>query len=370
MTSTEIRDALTEVRDAVEVPPVDEVAFRARVRAERRRHVGGRALLAGAAAAVLAVGAVGATRLVDAGGGRDVPVASGVTPRSGSVSETVWFVRDGHLTALDPAGKVHELSQRSEGVIGWTSERVYALDGDSHVVVLGRETDHEGLGGDTAYPREKSPVADAVQSVALSADGRYLAWMDLQHTVTVFDVKADRVQFRVDVPRTSYVSAVSAEGVLVSEDVDLVLHTPSGETQVPTQEAGDSWGAQLAMGRVLVAGPAGSTSVYDLSSGTAERIAVLPGVSPTLASYAAAAATIEPTADDASAVVHVWDGERVHELRGLDGVPQEVRFEEAGGEVDGLLVVTHGGAHGLWSCSATELTCVALPVPGEVSLAE
>jgi hypothetical protein len=38
--------------------------------------------------------------------------------------------------------------------------------------------------------------------------------------------------------------------------------------------------------------------------------------------------------------------------------------------VDGLLVVTRGGAHALWSCSATELTCEALPVTGEVSLAE
>jgi hypothetical protein len=372
MTSTELREILRDIHQAVEAPPVDEVAFRARVRAERRRHLGGRAVLAGAVAAVLATGGTVVTHLLDRpGDGGEVPVAEGGPAATGTVPDTVWFVRDGRLTSLDRSGEIHQPGLRSEGVIGWTAERVYALDADSHVVVLGRETDHEGLGHDTAYPREESPVPGAVQSVALSADGRYLAWMDLQHTVTVFDVNADRVQFRVDVPRSSYVSAVGAEGVLVSEDVDLVLHTPSGgETQVPTQEAGDNWGAQLAMGRVLVAGPTGSTSVYDLRSGTAERTAVLPGASPTLASYAAAAATIEPTADDTSAVVHVWDGEQVHDLRGLDGVPQEVRLEEVGGEVDGLLVVTHGGAHGLWSCSVTDLTCEALPVRGEVSLAE
>jgi hypothetical protein len=195
--------------------------------------------------------------------------------------------------------------------------------------------------------------------------------MDLGHTVTVFDVEADRVQFRVDVPRNSYVAAVSAEGVLVSEDVDLVLHTPGGaEIQVPTQEAGDNWGAQLAAGRVVVAGPSGETSVYDVRSGTAERATVLPGGSPALAAYAAAAATIDPTADDTSAVVHVWDGEHVGDLRGLDGTPEQVRFEETGGDTDGLLVVTSGGAHALWSCSVADLTCEALPVPGEVSVSE
>ncbi len=255
MTTTEIREALTEVQHAVEIPPVDQLAFRARVRAERRRHVASRAVLAGAAAAVLAAGAVSVAHLVDGGQGRDVPVASGA-PESGGrvVSETVWFVRNGRLTALDPSGEVHDLGLRSEGVVGWTSERVYAVDAESHVVVLGRETDHEGLGKDTAYPREDSPVAGAVQSAALSAEGRYLAWLDLDDTVTVYDLVADRVDFRVDVPRSSYVAAVSGDGVLVSEDVDLVLHTASGETAVPTQEAGDNWGAQLTMGRVLVVG--------------------------------------------------------------------------------------------------------------------
>ena len=365
MTTTEIREALTEVQHAVEIPPVDQLAFRARVRAERRRHVASRAVLAGAAAAVLAAGAVSVAHLVDGGHGRDVPVASGA-PESGGrvVSETVWFVRNGRLTALDPSGEVHDLGLRSEGVIGWTSEQVYALDDESHVVVLGRETDDEGLGKDTAYPREDSPVAGAVQSVALSGDGRYLAWMDLDDTVTVYDLKAERVDFRVEVPRRSYVAAVSADGVLVSEDVDLVLHTASRETAVPTQEAGDNWGAQLAMGRVLVSGPSGESNLYDLQTGTAQRIAVLPGDRAVLAPYALSAATIE-TAPDDSAVVNLWDGRTTRPARGLDGVPEQIRFADE----TTLLVQTRGGASALWSCSVTDLTCGALPVPdGELWL--
>ncbi|GAA2136722.1 hypothetical protein GCM10009844_03170 [Nocardioides koreensis] len=352
----------------MEIPPVDQVAFRARVRAERRRHFGGRVLLAGAAAVVLAVGAVGATHLVDAGDGRDVPVASGAAPEVRSVPETVWFVRDGHLTALDPSGTVHELGLRSEGVIGYTSERVFALDEESHVVALGREHDHEGLGRDTGYPKEDSPVVGAVQSVAMSAEGRYLAWLDLQGTVTVFDLVADRVDFRVEVPRSSYVAAVSGEGVLVSENVDLVLHTADGESAVPTQEAGDNWGAQLAQGKVLVAGPSGESHLYDLRSGAAHRTAVLPGGDGALAPYAYAAATIE-TAPDDSAVVNVWDGKATHPLRGLDGVPEQIRFTND--EPLTLLVQTRGGSSALWSCSTADLTCGALPVPdGTFQLSE
>jgi hypothetical protein len=360
MTTTEIREALTEVQQALEVPPVDQVAFASRVRTERRRHLAGRGVLAGAAAAVLAVGTVGATHLLDAGGRRDVPVAAGPAPAEASVSETVWFVRDGHLTALDPSGTVHELGLRSEGVVGYTSDRVFALDQDSHVVVLGREHDHEGLGHDTGYPREDSPVPGAVRSAAMSAEGRYLAWLDVQGTVTVYDLVADRVEFRVDVPRDSYVAAVGEEGVLVSENVDLVLHTPSGEVAVPTQEAGDNRGAQLALGQVLVAGPSGESNLYDLGSGTAERTAVLPGGSVALAPYAHAAATIERGPGD-SAAVNVWDGMASHRLRGLDGVPEQIRFTDD--EPLTLLVQTRGGSSALWSCSAEDLTCGALPVP-------
>lgn len=371
MTTTEIREALTEVQHAVDVPPVDQVAFRARVRAERRRHLAGKTLLAGAAAAVVAVGGVTVAQVVDGGthhvSPREVPAASGLPEDGGRVvSETVWFVRDGRLTALDPSGELHDLGLRSEGVIGWNTEQVFALDDESHVVVLGRETDHEGLGKDTAYPREDSPVPGAVQSAAFSADGRYLAWLDLQGTATVYDLKAERIDLRVDVPHNSHVAAVSAEGVLVSENVDLVLHTATGETAVPTQEAGDNWGAQLAMGRVLVSGPSGESNLYDLQTGTAQRIAVLPGGSAALAPYALSAATIE-TAPDDSAVVNLWDGRTSRPVRGLDGVPEQIRFADE----TTLLVQTRGGSSALWSCSVADLTCGALPVPdGTFQLSE
>jgi hypothetical protein len=365
MTTTEIRSALTEIRDAVEVPPVDEVAFRSRVRTERRWHRGVRVLAAGAAAVAVAAAAVGVTPLLDAGVGRELPAASGPTTAGRTVSETVWFVRDGRLTALDPSGQVHDTGLRSEGVVGYTSERVYALDAESRVLVLGREHDDEGLGRDTAYPPEDSPVPGAVQSVALSGDGRYLAWMDLQGTVTVYDLKGHRVGFRVDVPRSSYVAAVGADGVLVSENVDLVLHTATGEVAVPTQEAGDNWGAQLAGGRVVVAGPSGGSSVYDVRSGTARRIAALAGGSAALAPDGATAATIE-TAPDDSAVVHLWDGSGTQSLRGLDGVPEQLRFADEGT----LLVQTRGGSSALWACSV-DGACGALPVPdGTIRLSE
>jgi hypothetical protein len=347
MTTVEIRAALTEVRDAVEVPPVDEVAFRARVRAERRRQRGGRVLVAAAAAVVLAAGAVGVGRLAGAHVNRDVPPASGSPAETARVSETVWFVRDGRLVSLDPSGRVHDLRLRAEGVLGYTSERVYAVDAESRVVVLGRDRD-----------REDSPVPGAVQSAALSGDGRYLAWLDLRDTVTVYDLKAEQEAFHVDAPHSGYVAAVGADGVLVAADRGLVLHTAAGEVMVPTDDGGDPWGAQLAGGRVLVAGPAGESSVYDVRAGAARQIAVLDGGSGALAPDGATAATID-TAPDDSAVVNVWDGQDAEPLRGLDGVPEQVRFADEGT----LLVQTSGGSAALWACSTSDRTCGALPVP-------
>lgn len=54
-------------------------------------------------------------------------------PGPTGLRETVWFVRDGELTALDPAGRLHDLGVASEGVVGFTSERVYALDDESRL---------------------------------------------------------------------------------------------------------------------------------------------------------------------------------------------------------------------------------------------
>ena len=358
MTTTEIREALTEVQPPWRSPRSTSSPSGPGSAPSAERHVASRAVMAGAAAAVLAAGAVSVAHLVDGGHGRDVPVASGA-PESGGrvVSETVWFVRNGRLTALDPSGDVHDLGLRSEGVIGWTSEQVYALDEESHVVVLGRETDHEGLGKDTAYPREDSPVPGAVQSAALSAEGRYLAWLGLDDTVTVYDLFADRVDFRVDVPRSSYVAAVSGDASWSRRTSTWSCTPRPGRSRCPTQEAGDDWGAQLTMGRVLVAGPSGESNLYDLSWARPTHRGPA-GRQPRAGDVAVAAATIETRPDD-SAVVNLWDGRATRPVRGLDGIPEQIRFADE----TTLLVQTRGGSSALWSCSVTELTCAALPVP-------
>lgn len=363
MTTTEIRQTLQDVHQAVEVPPVDEVAFRARVRSERRRRTGSRTLLTAAAAAVLVGGVLAADQLVDRPG-PDVPVADGAT-HPGSVPQTAWFVRDGRLTSLTPSGQVHRTDLRTEDVLGWSGDLVYATGRESRVVVL-----------DTRGDRQPGPVQGPVQSAAVSADGRYLAWMDLAHTVTVRDLQTGRTAFTVDVARNSYVADVSDAGVLVADNVDLVLHTPvGGEVAVPTQEAGDNWGARLAGDRVAVSGPDGRSRVYDMGAGGAEPAGSLPGSSVALAPDGAVVATIQPADDDASADVLVRDdrgeagGGSAQPLRGLQGWPQQLRFVGA----DTLLVVTDGSTDqaDLWACSASALSCGRLPVlTGDVRLGE
>ncbi len=181
MTTTEIREALLAVEQAVDVPPADQVAFQARVRAERRRRTAGRALVAAAAAAAVVTAGIAGNAVL--GDPESTPLAN--TPgetADRSVPDTVFFTLDNRLTALDPQGVVHDLGQYSEGVIGWTEDRLYALDDDSHITVRRAEPPFAEVPG--------APTPDPVQSVALSGDGRYLAWLGLDDMVHRYDLVA------------------------------------------------------------------------------------------------------------------------------------------------------------------------------------
>lgn len=274
------------------------------------------------------------------------------------LTETVWFVRDGNLTALDPSGAVHDSGVAAEGVLGYTSERVYAFDRDSQVIVQALVPGDEG--SVAGLRSEPSPVPGAVQSAALSADGRYLAWLDLGRTVTVYDLKAEAVAYRVRTSPDSYVAAVGSDGVLVSENVDLSLRSPSGRIPVPTQEAGDSTGAQLAGGLVLVSGPQDESRLYDLSSGTAVPVATVPGSGAAIAPYGVAEATVRAAADGPASVL-VTTGSGTRPVTGLTGTPDTVRWADE----RSLLVVTRaGGSSTLFGCALKDLTCTRLPVDG------
>ena len=137
----------------------------------------------------------------------------------------VYFVADGKLTAVDPQGGVHDLGLRSEEVIGYTSESVYAIGSESEVVRFDVHKSDEGPGGPWEFERVDSGVEGPVQSAALSPDGRWLGWVDLDERLTIRDLKAGTTTDPVILPANSYLANL-AQGTgspLVSEDGDLVL---------------------------------------------------------------------------------------------------------------------------------------------------
>ena len=320
----------------------------------------------GAAAVAAAVVVAGVAELRPSGVVRETPAAS--APTGPGLREVLPLLVDGQLVALDPAGTVHDLGLRAEDIIGFTSELVVALDGDSVVVAKAINRGDEGTGS-ARFADVASPVAGSVASVQMSSDGRFLAWVTTDDRLLVHDFKAGGVAWDTEVPANSYVADVAARGVLVSEDGDLVVLGKDGaRTSVPTQADGYGWASDLAMDRVAVVDRDERTRVYDVSASSARLEAVLDGVG-ALAPYAAGVASLVRTADD-STVVEVWDGQVTRRLTDYSGSATEVAWVQDGTEEGAVLVTSRAPAGGvlLFACSPADLTCDQLPVLAEESI--
>jgi hypothetical protein len=282
-------------------------------------------------------------------------------PATGAVGEAVFVVRDGRLTALDPAGQVHDLRVRAEGVVGFTSERVYAVDDESHVVV--RSVSYRDGGGRASFGREESPVPGPVQTAALSGEGRYLAWTDNDDVSHRYDLKADREDLTIPGDPLTSVVDVSADGLLLQTSEGLVLRDAGSEVAVPVPAGGAGAAAQLAAGHVLVPGRDGRSRLYDLGGGVARPVDSLAGFG-VLGPYAERVGVLVPEPAD-RARLEVWDGATGRPVTGLgDEIPDQVRWADE----TTLLVTAHDGQRAdLFACDI-ELACRRLPVDGDVSL--
>jgi WD40 repeat protein len=315
----QVRELLHEVAHDVPVPPYDEVALRRAVRRSRRRRTGAKA--GGAAAVgvlvaglVVAVGAV-APEAADRPEQDTPPVAAQPEPvetlkPSELLTEPLYYTAQGRLRALTPDGTVHDLGLRSEAVVGATREGVLALGDDSRLVWF--DASSTGEGG-RAFSRGESPVDGAVQSVALSGDGRYLAWIDPDGVLRVRDLQADLLVTETGVPENTYVASVAEDRVLLSEDGDLVLRTADAAIPVPTAQDGYGWQSDVGGDRVSVMDRDGVTRVYDVSSGKAELAVAIPG-SGRLAPGGAAVVT----AHVGGPAVRLWTGDGLAPLLALD----------------------------------------------------
>jgi hypothetical protein len=361
MTTTEIREALAAVEQAVDVPPVDRIAFQARVRTERRRRTAGRALVGvAAAAAVVAAGVAGDAVL------REPERSSGPgladQPReAGVLSETVYFTVDNRLVALDAEGSLHESGLRSGGAVGWTGQRVYAVDMESEVVVYRVRN----AGGSLTFTQEASPVSGPVQRVEMSGDRRYLAWLDNDNVVHRYDLKSEQEDVTIPVSANTLLTGVAAEGVLLSEDGALSVRDDDSSIPIPVRGDADSFAPDIAFGLVLVNDRDGRARLYSVREGSAQLVTEMPGAGE-LGPFGERVATIvEDPADRAH--VEMWDGVPMGPVTGLDGVfPVELRWA---GESTLLVSGDRDGGPVVYACDI-DLRCEQLPVDGAVNLDE
>ncbi len=364
----QVRQTFRSTATDVPVPPFDEVAFRRNVASARRRR--GLRVTAGVAAAACVAGAAvyAVPGLLERGDTGAPPVAAG--PRElnpAARPEPLYYNAGMRLMAATPDGQVHDLGP-SESVVGATAEGVLAVDDNSRPMWIGASSSQEGDGA-FAFKQGSGPVhlpdTGPVQSLALSGDGRWFAWLDLEDVVTVYDLKAEAVVDSVEVKKSAYVASVSDRGVLVSEGGRLTLYGDP-DVEVPTQADGYGWLSDTSEDYVSVADRDDVTRLYDVTKeardGLAKLVDSVPGTG-RLAPYARGLVSVRGSS------VHLWpmDGEP-REPAGIDGRPQSVGWLD---EDNALVTTGDNDGTTIYLCPLAETSCTPVVFSeADVRLAE
>lgn len=359
--TTQIREALTAVRDSVEVLPPDDLAFASRVRAERRRRAGGRAVVGlAAAAAVGVVGVVGSLALGAAGDGdrgADVADRQPSTPRSASLPVSLA----GRLVLVAPDGGVSRSDVLVEEVVGATATGVVVVDRESHVLLVPLR----GTAEHVVFGRPRDLAGGPVQSAHLDKQGLFLAFVDLDDTIHFREVGAtedwqtdrlsrdDRV---LGVDGASWTTYSPAEGlVLHQRDEDQQERVAFLETQVGTAFPADT--AELA-NLTLAVGTSDGVEVFE-ARGAPRLGGSLGGAVSSLGpgGDVVASATGSDQADRGMSVgvwvIDAFTGDQAP-LRGYDGGPA---VDVAWVDEDEFAVLAGSEAAELWVCSVPNRRC-------------
>ena len=265
MTTTEIRDALTQVQHAVPVPPVDEVAFRARVRGERRRRTT-RRVLAGGAGLVAAAAVVAAGMLEDTGSSPGRHVAPPPADRPSATREGLAVVRlEGRLQVLQPGNGSYAGDLRIRQVVGRSAAGdAVVIDGDAHLWRVPLADDGE--------PGDPVPLADGrpVVNAWLDEAGTTLAFVDRGNTLHLRPLGSDRdtenvqlLEQQTDLVATDGTSWIEDEGDRLS------LRHPDDSSEVDVD--GDPVSADLTRD-VLAVRTTQGTELWDVRQTLPDRV--------------------------------------------------------------------------------------------------
>jgi hypothetical protein len=273
-TDTEIRTTLHRAAEAADAPTIDRNRFERRVRRHRHRR---RAGMAGAAAAVAAA-ALAVPLAVDRMGTEtkiDTPPPPLARPLA-SLSQPVYFaVTDrqgfGHVMAIDPRGQVHDLSVRTEEILGLTYDGVILIGAESQLVRIRATAQPDGQ---WRFDRVPLPVKGAFGVAKPSDDGFMLLASPLYGEPAIYDLATDKVVSRPDLPAESgNVEDFDGQRILFNDGDSTWLYTGDGNPiELPDALAPPSMGGDF----VLVPQREG-VRLYDVSSGSAEKIGEVDG---------------------------------------------------------------------------------------------
>jgi hypothetical protein len=356
MTSTEIRETLTEVGHAVEVPPVDALAFQARVRVERRRRTAGRSVLAGAAAAAVAVAAVAVTST----GGTDhrstgvagSPVAS---PPLVLGTDVVPVLASGGLQMLLPQDASFRPGGTVEEVLGATDGGVVVIDRESRVLLVdARETS-------SSRPDRELADGEPVQRAWVDKTGEYLGFVDLDNRFHLRRVTGDRdLRPAQALGEQTQLSAVSETAWVELEGDRVTLRSPDASVEVAVhgvplaaELGGDTLAVHTATGIEFYAAADGSRRFGNQAGSTGS-------LSPDGASYAYAR---DDSGRDGGTRpgVFVTDTAAGDHEQGFTGYPDAATALALAWQDDNLFVVLASSAEGpgrvLYECSVAESAC-------------
>jgi hypothetical protein len=258
MNTTDIREALDEVKAAVEVPLADEFAVRGRARAEGRRRTAVRVATAfvGVSAAALAIASVSATLTDGPEPAREMAATPVANPR-----HTVGFVVEGKLVVGGASG-YHPVDLPARNVLGLSGQLLVLSDNNG--ALIGVPVDEEG------WPGKPQTLRSVVDQVWLDPASELLIARDPDGGF-VSRSRGAQEWTSWGPPNTGIFLTDGFRRVESGPD-GLTLRTSGGKRHLPA--GGGVTGGGFA-GGTLVIETAKALRFYDADTG--RRLAVVPG---------------------------------------------------------------------------------------------
>lgn len=356
MTTNEITETLTEVREAVAVPPVDELAFQRLVGRERRRRTTGRVLVASAAAVVLAAGVGLAVQLDEPD--QVSPAGTPEKPRVAfeAMAQPVPFLKDHVLQVRLPDGTTTDTGVRLEEVLALTEYGLVGVDNNSRLLLF-------PLRGDGRTGPDTEITEEPVQRAWLSKDGFRIGWVGTDNVLHLRELGTDHDYWTGQLlSQQTQLMALDGLHWIEDEGDRLSLRYPDASYEV--HPVVDPVGVELA-GDTLAVMSAEGVEIFSAVTGKETWPGGVGGGEGALSPDGRLYAAGYPQGDVESGASQIFEL-----IDTTDGSMEAITLVDYDGVLDiswtgtnFLALVTHDGKYSVLECSPDALACEALIKP-------